>query len=61
MTWQSLEVVKLLQVAVADIPSRLVSFPNQSRVSSYRVALLGVNEGGVPAPTVGSGNPYAAL
>jgi hypothetical protein len=57
----SLEVVQLLQVAVADVAARLVAFPDQARVPVRLVLLGGVHERRVPAPGVGAGEAHAAL
>src|SRR5271166_2432036 len=54
---QGLEVVKFLDMAVADVASRLVALPDDRRIVSLCVAPGGMDERRVPAPTVGAGQP----
>ena len=58
---QRLEVVQLLEVAVADLHAGAMALPDQDGVAGLGIALLGVDEGRVPAPAVGAGHPHAAL
>src|SRR5438270_11183838 len=54
---QGFEVVQLFEVAIADLPAGLVTFPNQPGVAGRGIFLLCVNEGRVPAPAIGAGQP----
>src|ERR1700752_708446 len=58
---QELEIVQLLDVAIADMAAGLVAFPDQARVLCLGVSLRGVNERRIPAPPVDAGQPHAAL
>ena len=49
---QGLEIVQLLDMAVADVASRLVALPDQRGVMSCGIFLGGVDKGRVPAPAV---------
>src|SRR5574337_1015017 len=49
---QRFEVVKLLDVAVTDVAAGLVALPDNRGVVGLRVALGGMDEGRVPAPSV---------
>src|SRR5690348_9617922 len=53
---QRLEVVQLLEVAVADLAAGLVAFPDQAGIAGLAEFFLGVHEGRVPAPGVGAGD-----
>src|SRR5271166_83312 len=56
---QRLEIVQLLDVAVADAPAGLVALPDDRGVARFGVALGGVDKRRVPAPRVGAGHPHA--
>src|SRR5690606_11141857 len=58
---QGLEVVQLLEVTVADVPARLVAFPQKALVAGFGELLGCVREGRVPAPGVGTRQAHAAL
>src|SRR5215212_6073816 len=58
---QLLALVQLLDVAVTDMASGLVAFPDQAGVFGLRVFLGGVDERRVPAPAIDAGQPHAAL
>src|SRR6476659_5241660 len=58
---QLLEVVQLFDVAVADVASGLVAFPDQAGIPGFGVFLRGVDEGCIPAPAVNAGQAHPAL
>src|SRR5437879_10246302 len=58
---QLLEVMQLLDVAIADVASGLVTFPDQTGVPGLGVFLRGVDKRRVPAPAIDSGQPPAPL
>src|SRR5215467_8604479 len=57
--WQALEIVKFLNVTVADLTARFVAFPDETRVLGGEILVLGMDEGRIPAPSVGAGHPHA--
>ena len=57
---QRLEVVQLLDVAVADLAARLVALPDQLGIPGLGVFLGRVDERRVPRPGVGAGDLHAA-
>src|SRR4051794_29209247 len=58
---QCIEVGELLHVAIADLASRLVAFPDDTGVAGLLVALCGVAERGVPTPRIRAGHANALL
>src|SRR5687767_10149537 len=60
MRRQHLEIVQLLDVAVADLAPGLVPFPDHLHVLRRRVALRHVLVVRVPGPAVGAGDAHAA-
>src|SRR5262249_50097216 len=50
-----LEIVQLLEMAVADVAPSLVAFPDQAGIAGLGELFLGVDEGRVPAPAVRTG------
>src|SRR5213075_1193200 len=58
---QLVEIVQLLDVAVADLAAGAVALPDQAGVVGLGVLCLGMDERRVPAPTVDAGDPDAAL
>src|SRR5665213_1721123 len=58
---QRLEVVQFLDMAVTDLAPGAVAFPDQLGVVCLGIFLHGVDEGRVPAPTIGAGHAYAAF
>jgi hypothetical protein len=58
---QKLKIVQLLQVAITDMASRLVSFPDQAGVLCLGVFLGRVNERRIPAPAIDAGQADAAF
>ena len=61
MRRQRLQIVKLLQMAVTNMPAGLVPFPDQGSITRLLVFFSGVDKGCIPAPGIGSGEPDAAL
>src|SRR5262249_37918033 len=59
--WQRLEIVQLLDMAVADLPAGVVALPGQACVPGRQILFPGMDEGGIPAPAVGAGDPRPAL
>ena len=57
---QSLQIVQLFKMAVANIPARLVPFPDQRCVSSFSDFFCGITERCIPAPRVCAGHPDIA-
>src|SRR6185312_16630118 len=55
------EIVQLLEMAIADLAPRLVTFPDKSGIAARGIFVLGVDEGRVPAPGIGAGEAHAAL
>src|SRR5262245_31477223 len=55
VTGQRFEVVQFFEMAVADVASGFVSFPDERFVAGLGDRLGGVGERRVPAPRVGSG------
>ena len=53
--------MQLLDVAIADVASGLVTFPDQTGVPGLGVFLRGVDKRRVPAPAIDSGQPHAPL
>src|SRR6478609_6998975 len=58
---QRVEVRELLHVAIADLASGLVAFPDDAGVAGLGEAFGRVAERRVPAPAVGAGHAYALL
>src|SRR3982074_3907087 len=58
---QRLEIVQLLDVAIADLAAGLVAFPDQAGVMASEIFLPGMDEWRVPAPAVGTRDPPAPL
>src|SRR5271163_3662587 len=58
---QRVEIGQLLHVAIADVASGLVTFPDDARVAALEKARGGERERRVPAPAVGAGNAHAML
>ena len=58
---QRFEIVQLLDMAVPNVPARLVALPDDRRVVRLGVAPCGVQEGRIPAPAVDPGDPDAPL
>src|SRR2546426_3634612 len=58
---QLLEIVQLLQMAIADLAAGLVALPDQARVAGLQIFFPRVNERGIPAPAVDPGHPHPAL
>src|ERR1700722_181362 len=58
---QTLEIVQLFDVAIADVASGLVAFPDQAGILGFGIFLGGMNERRVPAPAVNAGQPHAAF
>src|SRR5579872_4216994 len=56
---QSLQVVQLLEMAIADMAAGFVPFPDQRRVLRLGEFLGRVDERRVPAPSVGAGQAHA--
>src|SRR5262249_12913481 len=54
-----LEIVQFLDMAIADLASSLMSFPNQACILGCEILVLGVNEGSIPTPSVSAGHPHA--
>jgi hypothetical protein len=50
--WKYFEIVELLQVAIADITTGFVAFPDQGSVAGRNDFVRGMTEGGVPRPRV---------
>src|SRR6187455_247769 len=55
------EIVQLLDMAIADLAAGAVALPNDFRIVSFGIFRLGVYERRVPAPAVGAGDAHAAL
>jgi len=49
---QRLQIVQLLQVAIADLPTGPVSLPDQSGIPGLPMPFRRVHEGGIPAPSI---------
>src|SRR5882757_3154324 len=58
---QLLEIVKFLDVTIADVTAGLVAFPDQAGILRFGIFLRGVDERCVPAPAVDAGQPHAAF
>src|SRR5262249_57479119 len=58
---QRFEIVELLDVAIADLATGSVAFPDQAGVAGGEIFLLGVDEWRVPAPAVGAAHTHAPL
>src|SRR3546814_16083325 len=56
-----LEILQLLEVAVADMAAGLVAFPDQRGIVALGEFLRRMHEGRIPAPGIGAGDPHAAL
>src|SRR6185369_15950144 len=51
---QRLEIVQLLEVAIADVAAGFVAFPDQAGVAALFIPLGSVHERRVPAPGIGT-------
>src|SRR5260370_5256347 len=58
---QNFQVMQLLEMTVAHITACLVAFPDQACIAGCAVSFRGVDEWGVPAPSIGPGQPHAPL
>src|SRR3954469_11344277 len=58
---QRLEIMQLLEVAIADVAAGLVAFPDQPGIAGGKISGYGVTERSVPAPAVGACQADAAL
>ena len=61
MRWQCFEVVHLFNVAVTDFTPGFVTLPNEAGIAGGLVSLSRVFEWRIPAPTIDTGDPHAAL
>src|SRR6185312_12606037 len=52
---QLLQIVQLLNVAIADVTPGLVAFPDQARIPGLGIFLRGIDKGRVPTPAVDAG------
>src|SRR3546814_5093258 len=58
---QGFQIVQFFEVAVADVAAGLVALPNDRSVVVGLITGCGMGKGRIPAPTVRSGEPNAAL
>src|SRR5665213_3742405 len=58
---QRFEIVQLFDMAVADLASGAMAFPDQSGIAGLGVLLHGVDKGRVPAPAIGAGDAHTTF